>query len=92
MTEQAPEPARQADPAKSLRRVTLPEIPTVYALHHPEDGVTHWVLALPNELAILVPLGEDGEADGTGLIHTNLDRLLSFWAPRDHAALVLVTT
>ncbi|MGH3830332.1 MAG: hypothetical protein ACRDRS_07730 [Pseudonocardiaceae bacterium] len=92
MTEHAPEPARQADPTKDLRRVTLPEIPTVYALHHPEDGVTHWVLALPNELAILVPLGKNGEADGTGLIHTDLDRLLSFWAPHNNADLVLATT
>jgi hypothetical protein len=92
MTEHCPEPAQQADPTKVLRCVTLPEIPTVYAIYHPEDGVTDWVLALPGGRALLVPLDEDGEADGTGLVHTNLDRVVSFWAPRDEADLVLVTT
>ncbi|MGH3720651.1 MAG: hypothetical protein ACRDRI_17750 [Pseudonocardiaceae bacterium] len=68
MTEHDPGPAQQADPARVLRCVTLPE------------------------LAIIVPLDEDGEADGTGLIHTDLDGVVSRWAPWDHSDLVLVTT
>lgn len=92
MTEHCPGPPQQADLTKVLRCVTLPEIPTVYAVYHPEDGVTDWVLVLPNELAIMVPVDEDGEADGTGLVHTSLDQVVSFWAPRDEADLVLITT
>ncbi len=91
MTERCPEPAQQADPLRDLRCVTLPEIPTVYALHHPEDGVSAWVLVLPGGLALIVPRGEDGEERGTGLIHTSLDKVVSFWAPWDDADLVQVT-
>ncbi|MGH3826117.1 MAG: hypothetical protein ACRDQX_02930 [Pseudonocardiaceae bacterium] len=92
MTEHDPGPARQADPTKGLRCVTLPEVPTVYALYHPEDGVTAWVLALPDEQVILVPVDEDGETEGTGLVHTDLNGVVRRWAPRDEADLVLVTT
>ncbi|MGH3773327.1 MAG: hypothetical protein ACRDRW_18350 [Pseudonocardiaceae bacterium] len=92
MTEHCPGPEQQADPARVLRCVTLPEIPTVYALYHPVDGVTAWVFALPDELAIIVPLDEDDEAEGTGLIRTDLDGVVSRWAPQDHSDLVQVTT
>ena len=51
----------------ALRCVTLPEIPTVYALHHPEDGVTGWMFAMPGGPALIVSLDEDGEEDG-GLV------------------------
>lgn len=40
MTEHRPASERQDDFSKVLRCVTLPEIPTVYALLHPEDGLT----------------------------------------------------
>ncbi len=90
MTELRPEAAPQADPTV-LDSVTLPEIPTVYALHRPEDGVTGWVFVPPGEQAFIVPLGEDGETRGTGLIHTSLDHVLSFWAPRADADLVRIT-
>lgn len=91
MMDHRPESARQADPLGDLRCVTLPEIPTVYALHHPKDGVSAWVLVLPGGLALIVPRGEDGEEHGTGLIHTSLDQVVSFWAPWDDADLVRVT-
>lgn len=79
--------ARSVGPG--LRCVTLPEIPTVYALHHPEDGVGAWVYAMTGGLALIVSLNEDGEKSGA-LIHTSLDKVVSFWAPRDDADLVRV--
>ncbi len=87
MTEHRPEPAQQTDPLAALRCVTLPEIPTVYALDHPEDGVTAWVFVLPGGLAVIVPRDDDG----SWAIHTSLDQVVSVWAPRDDADLVLVT-
>jgi hypothetical protein len=92
MTEHRPESAQQADPLTARRCVTLPETPTVYALYHPEDGVTAWVFVTPGDLAIIVPLDEDGDEEGTGLVLTNLENVVSRWAPRDDADLVLVTT
>ncbi|MGH3869691.1 MAG: hypothetical protein ACRDQ4_27035 [Pseudonocardiaceae bacterium] len=50
-----------------------------------------WVLVLPGGLALIVPRGEDGEEHGTGLIHTSLDQVVSFWAPWDDVDLVRVT-
>ncbi len=35
--------------------VTLPAVPAVYGLRHPEDGVTAWVFALPGGQACIVP-------------------------------------
>jgi hypothetical protein len=87
MTEHCPGSAKQADPMTALRRVTLPEIPTVYALDHPEDGVTAWVFVMPGGLAIIVPRDEDG----SWTIHTSLDQVLSRRALMDDADLVLVT-
>jgi hypothetical protein len=90
MTEHRSESARQADPLTALRCVTLPEIPTVCALYHPEDGVSAWVFAMPGGLALIVSLDEDGEGDGA-LVHISLDQVVSFWAPQEGADLVLVT-
>lgn len=90
MIEHRPESAQHADPMTALRCVTLPEIPTVYALDQPEGGLTAWVFVMPDGLALIVSLDEDGEEDGE-LIHTSLDQVVSFWAPLDHADLVLVT-
>ncbi len=87
MTEHRPESAQQADPLAALRCVTLPEIPTVCALDHPEDGVTAWVFVMPGGLAIIVPRDEDG----SWAIHTTLDKVVNRRAPRDDADLVLVT-
>ncbi|MGI9064401.1 MAG: hypothetical protein ACR2FQ_11415 [Pseudonocardiaceae bacterium] len=66
--------------------VTLPAIPTVYGLHHPEDGVTAWVFALPGGQAFIVP----SRGEGTGVIHTSLDLVERRWAPLRDAQLVLV--
>jgi hypothetical protein len=93
MTEHRPESAQQLpDHVEVLRCVTLPAIPTVYGLEHPEDGVTAWVFVQPGGLAIIVPRDEDGEEDGTWVVHTSLDQVVSFWAPLDHADLVLVAS
>ena len=40
--------------------IAVPAIPTVYVLHHPKDGVTAWVFALPGGRAFIVPSREDG--------------------------------
>jgi len=66
--------------------VTLPAIPAVYGLHHPEDNVVAWVFALPGGQAVIVP----SCGDGTGLIHTSLDLVERRWAPLRGAQLVLV--
>jgi len=66
--------------------LALPAIPTVYGLHHPEDGVTAWVFALPGGRAYIVPSDEEG----TGMIHTSLDLIQCRWAPLRDAHLVLV--
>ncbi|MDQ3274273.1 MAG: hypothetical protein M3Q39_04380 [Actinomycetota bacterium] len=66
--------------------VTLPAIPTVYGLHHPEDGVTAWVFALPGGQAFIVP----SCGEGTGVIHTSLDLVERRWAPLRDAQLVLI--
>ena len=42
--------------------VTLPAIPAVYGLHHPEDNVVAWVFALPGGQAVIVPSCGDGTA------------------------------
>ena len=89
MTEHRPESAQQLpDHVEVLRRVTLPEIPTVYGLEHPEDGVTAWVFALPGGLAYIVSSDAEG---GGGVVHTDLERVVRWWAPRRGADLVLVT-
>ena len=75
---------------QTLRRVILPEVPAVCALHHPDDGVTAWVFALPCGGAIIAPLGDDGETEGTGLILTTLELAATRWAALDDADLVLV--
>lgn len=49
-----------------------------------------WVFAMPGGLALIVSLNEDGEESGA-LIHTSLDKVVSFWAPRDDPDLVRVT-
>ncbi len=90
MTEHRPESAQRDDPLGALPCRTLPKIPTVYALHHPEDGLAAWVFAMPGGLALIVSLNEDGEESGA-LIKTSLDKVVSFWAPRDDADLVRVT-
>ncbi len=88
MTEHRPESAQQLpDHLKVLRCVTLPAIPTVYALDEPEDGVIAWVLALPGGQAYIVSSGEDG----TGVVHTSLTQVVRRWAPLRGADLVLVT-
>lgn len=92
MTEHRPESERQDDVAPALRCVTLPEIPTVYALLHPEDGLTAWVFAQPGGDAVLVSCDEDGMDDSFWPVNTSLDQVLSFWAPLDDAELVLITT
>lgn len=69
--------------------VTLQVIPTVYGLHHPEDGVTAWVFALPGGRAYIVPSNSDG---GTRMIHTNLDLVQRRWAPLRDAQLVMIAT
>ncbi|HEU0086449.1 MAG TPA: hypothetical protein VFQ77_02145 [Pseudonocardiaceae bacterium] len=93
MTEPCPSPARRLpDYVEDLECVILPEIPTVYALHHPEDGVTAWVFALPGGLTIIVFLDDDGEAEGAGLVYTTLESAATRWATLDDAELVLVTT
>ncbi|MGB6163808.1 MAG: hypothetical protein WCF33_05940 [Pseudonocardiaceae bacterium] len=89
MTEHRPESAQRDDPLAALPRLTLPKIPTVYALHHPEDGLAAWVFVMPGGLALIVSLNEDGEESGA-LIKTSLDKVVSFWAPRDDADLVRV--
>ncbi len=66
--------------------VTLPAIPTVYGLHHPEDGVTAWVFALPGGQAYIVP----SSGAGAGMIHTSLDMVQCRWAPLRDAQLVMV--
>jgi hypothetical protein len=66
--------------------VTLPAIPTVYGLHHPEDGVTAWVFALPGGRAYIVP----SSGAGAGMIHTSLDMVQCRWAPLRDAQLVMV--
>jgi len=66
--------------------VTLPAIPTVYGLRHPEDSVTAWVFALPGGRAYIVPSREDG----TSVIHTSLDLVQRRWARVKNAQLVLV--
>lgn len=87
MTEHRPEPAQQTDPLAVLRCVTLPEIPTVYALDHPEDGVTAWVFVLPGGLAYIVSSDEEGG----GVVHIDLEQVVRWWAPSQGADLVLVT-
>ncbi|MCA1672831.1 MAG: hypothetical protein LC799_11725, partial [Actinobacteria bacterium] len=64
--------------------VTLPAIPTVYGLHHPEDGVTAWVFALPGGRVYIVPSSSDG---GTRMIQTSLDLVQRRWAPLRDAKL-----
>lgn len=71
-----------------LRCVRLPAIPAVYALHHPEYGVTDWVFALPGGRAIVIPSDEKD----TSVICTSLEMAATFWAELDHSDLVLVTT
>ena len=66
--------------------VTLPAIPTVYGLRHPEDGVTAWVFALPDGQALIMP----SRGDTAGVIHTSLDLVERCWAPLRDAQLVLV--
>ena len=66
--------------------VTLPAIPTVYGLHHPEDGATAWVFALPGGHAVIVP----SRGDETGVIRTSLDLVQRRWAPLRGAQLVVV--
>lgn len=66
--------------------VTLPAIPAVYGLHHPEDGVTAWVFALPGGRAYIVP----SSGAGAGMIHTSLDMVQCRWAPLRDAQLVMV--
>jgi len=68
--------------------VTLPAIPTVYGLHHPEDGLTAWVFALPGGRAYIVP----SNGGGAGMIHTHLDMVERRWAPLRDAQLVMVAT
>lgn len=92
MTEHRPASERRDDFSRVLRCVTLPEIPTVYALLHPEDGLTAWVFALPGGDAVLVSCDEAGVDRSFWPVHTNLDQVLSFWAPLDDADLVLITT
>jgi hypothetical protein len=77
---------QQTDLIPVLDCVTLPAIPTVLALHHPEDGVVAWVFALPGGRAYIV--SSDGK--GGGWIHTSLDLVVSRWAPLHDADLVLV--
>jgi len=66
--------------------VTVPAIPTVYGLHHPKDGVTAWVFALPGGRAFIVPSREDGAS----VIHTSLGLVQRRWARVKNAQLVLV--
>ena len=68
--------------------VTLPAIPTVYGLHHPEDGLTAWVFALPGGRAYIVP----SNGGGAGMIHTHLDMVERRCAPLRDAQLVMVAT
>ncbi len=89
MTEHRPEFSPQLpDHVEVLRCVTVPAVPVVYGLEEPEDGVTAWVFALPGGLAYIV--SSDEEHDG-GVVHASLDQVVSFWAPRQGADLVLVT-
>ena len=87
MAEHRPGPARPLSELVDVRDcLTLPAIPTVYGLHHPEDGVTAWVFALPDGRAYIVPSDEEG----TGMIHASLDLIQCHWAPLRDAQLVLV--
>ncbi|MGH3928433.1 MAG: hypothetical protein ACRDTF_00475 [Pseudonocardiaceae bacterium] len=87
MTDHHPASERRLpDRIRILRCVTLPAIPAVYALDHPEHGITDWVFALPGGRAIIVP---SDEVD-TSTIHTSLDMAATFWAELDGADLVLV--
>ncbi len=89
MTEQRPESEQPLSELVDVRDcVTLPAIPTVYGLHHPEDGVTAWVFALPGGQACIVP----SRGDGTGMIRTSLDLVQRRWAPLRGAHLVMVAT
>ncbi|MGH2601063.1 MAG: hypothetical protein ACRDJ9_16965 [Dehalococcoidia bacterium] len=68
--------------------VTLPAIPIVLALHHPEDGVVAWVFALPGGSALILP----SDGDGGGWVHTSLGMVVRRWAPLRDADLVLVAS
>ncbi len=87
MTEQRPEAEQPLSELVDVRDcVVLPAVPTVYGLHHPEDGVTAWVFALPGGQAFIVP----SRRDGSSLIHTSLDLVQHRWAPLRDAQLVMV--
>ncbi len=89
MTEHRPESAQQRpDHIEVLRCVTLPAIPTVYGLDEPEDGVTAWVFALPGGYTYIVSSDKEG---GGGVVHTDLEQVVRWWAPLRGADLVLVT-
>ncbi|MGH3905806.1 MAG: hypothetical protein ACRDTE_16715 [Pseudonocardiaceae bacterium] len=86
MTTHRPGSEQRTDLVAVLDCVTLPAIPTVYALHRPGDGVTDWVFALPGGGAIIVP----SDDDGTTVIHTSMDLVVRRWARVQGADLVLV--
>ncbi|MGH3905214.1 MAG: hypothetical protein ACRDTE_13645 [Pseudonocardiaceae bacterium] len=86
MTANHPGSEQQSELIAVLDCVTLPAIPTVLALHHPEDGVLAWVFAMPGGQAYLVP--SDGRAGGW--VHTSLRMIVRRWAPLRDADLVLV--
>ncbi len=88
MTEHLPGSEQPLSELVDIREcVTLPAIPAVYGLHHPEDGVMAWVFALPDGQAFIVP----SRRDGTTVIHTSLDLVQRRWARVKDAQLVLVT-
>ncbi len=88
MPEHRPGDAQCSDPIEALRCVTLPEIPTVYALDEPDDGVIAWVLAMPGGDAVMV----SSTAEDSFMVDTSLDLVVRRWAPLWGADLVLVTT
>lgn len=88
MTAHHPGSEQQIDLIAVLDCVTLPAIPMVLALHHPEDGVLAWVFAMPGGHAYIVP--SDGE--GGRWVHTNLNSVVRRWAPLRDADLVLVAS
>lgn len=92
MTEHRPASEQPDDVTPALRRVTLPEIPTVYALLHPENGLTAWVFELPGGDAVLVSCDEDGIDHAFWPVTTDLEQVRSFWVPLDDTELVLVTS
>lgn len=89
---ECPASERLDDVAPALRCVTLPEIPSVYALLHPEDGLRAWVFELPGGDAVLVFCDEDGVDRAFWPVMTDLEQVLSFWVSLEEAELVLVTT